>query len=122
MKKIFLLAIYTLLLTSCITFEVSPQPFPVWTVIPSRTPAILTATPLILTPTPGIVITDTPTLTSSPFPTETPTLFFTNTPTQAVQVDILGCNTSIDIVHSMGEVTNAYVTVKNTGTIDLPNT
>jgi hypothetical protein len=39
-----------------------------------------------------------------------------------VTVDILGCNTSIDITHGMGEVTNAYVTVKNTGTIDLPNT
>jgi hypothetical protein len=36
-------------------------------------------------------------------------------------VDILGCNTSIDITHGMGEVTNAYVTVKNTGTVDLPN-
>jgi hypothetical protein len=37
-------------------------------------------------------------------------------------VDILGCNTSFDITHGMGEVTNAYVTVKNTGTVDLPNT
>ena len=37
-------------------------------------------------------------------------------------VDILGCNTSIDITHGLGEVTNAYVTVKNTGTVDLPNT
>jgi hypothetical protein len=37
-------------------------------------------------------------------------------------VDILGCNTSIDITHGMGEVTNAYVTVKNTGTVDLSNT
>jgi hypothetical protein len=38
-----------------------------------------------------------------------------------VAIDILGCNTSIDITHGMGEVTNAYVTVKNTGTVDLPN-
>jgi hypothetical protein len=37
-------------------------------------------------------------------------------------VDILGCNTSIDITHGMGEVTNAYVIVKNTGAADLPNT
>jgi hypothetical protein len=35
-------------------------------------------------------------------------------------VNILGCNTSIDITHGMGEVTNAYVTVKNTGNVDLP--
>ena len=41
---------------------------------------------------------------------------------QSVAVDILGCNTSLDITHGMGEVTNAYVTVKNTGTVDLPNT
>ena len=41
---------------------------------------------------------------------------------QSVAVDILGCNTSIDITHGMGEVTNAYVTVKNTGMVDLPNT
>jgi hypothetical protein len=40
---------------------------------------------------------------------------------QSVAVDILGCNTSLDITHGMGEVTNAYVTVKNTGTVDLPN-
>jgi len=39
-----------------------------------------------------------------------------------VAVDILGCNTSIDILHSMGEVTNAFVTISNTGTVDLPNT
>jgi hypothetical protein len=37
-------------------------------------------------------------------------------------MDILGCNTSIDITHGMGEVTNAYVTVKNIGNVDLPNT
>jgi hypothetical protein len=37
-------------------------------------------------------------------------------------VEILGCNTSVDILHGMGEVTNAYVTVKNTGNTDLPNT
>jgi len=58
------------------------------------------------------------TFTFTPFtPTETPV-----TPIQALTVTILGCNTSIDILHGMGEVTNAYVTVTNTGTTDLPNT
>ncbi|NOH02955.1 MAG: hypothetical protein HND47_13850 [Chloroflexi bacterium] len=33
----------------------------------------------------------------------------------------MGCNTSIDILNGMGEVTNAYVTIKNTGTVDLVN-
>ena len=63
----------------------------------------------------------TPTSTSIP-PTETPMPTFTSTAVQSLAVDILGCNTSIDITHGMGEVTNAYVTVKNTGTVDLPNT
>jgi hypothetical protein len=37
-------------------------------------------------------------------------------------VEILGCNTSLDISHGMGEVTNAFVLLKNTGEVDLPNT
>ena len=36
-------------------------------------------------------------------------------------MQLLGCNTSIDVTHSMGEVTNAYVTLKNTGNVDLTN-
>jgi len=46
----------------------------------------------------------------------------TATPVRSLSVDILGCNTSIDITHGMGEVTNAYVTLKNTGDADLPDT
>lgn len=34
---------------------------------------------------------------------------------------VLGCNTSIDVTHGMGEVTNAFVTLTNTGTIELTN-
>jgi len=36
-------------------------------------------------------------------------------------VEVLGCNTSIDITHGMGEVTNAYVVLKNNTGNDLPN-
>jgi uncharacterized membrane protein len=36
-------------------------------------------------------------------------------------VEILGCNTSIDVTHSMGEVTNAFVVLRNTGGVDLTN-
>jgi hypothetical protein len=36
-------------------------------------------------------------------------------------VEVLGCNTSIDITHGMGEVTNAYVTIKNNTGADLSN-
>jgi len=127
------------ILGACDTYGVSPQPFPVWTVIPSRTPSIITATPIILslpfteTVAPGVTelvpvtMTNTeiplPTATNTPItPTETPTPILTATAVQSVAVDILGCDTSIDITHGMGEVTNSYVTIKNTGMADLPNT
>ena len=129
MKKTFTLIILTFLIGACDTWGVQPQPFPVWTPIPSRTPGIVTATPIIITP--GVIIitpltvtlanTDTPSPTATLatiLPTDTPII----APVQSLAVDILGCNTSIDITHGMGEVTNAYVTVKNTGAVDLPNT
>ena len=34
-------------------------------------------------------------------------------------MEVLGCNTSIDITHGMGEVTNAYVTLKNNTGVNL---
>lgn len=142
MKKTILFFILSLFISGCDTWGILPQPFPVWTPIPSQTPGIVTATPLILppptfptfttdTPTPGAIVI-TP-VTIVPVSTETPSLTFTfesitpsNTatlaPVQSVTVNILGCNTSIDITHGMGEVTNAFVTIRNTGTIDLPNT
>jgi len=137
MKKIFTVIILSFLIGACDTWGVQPQPFPVWTPIPSRTPGVVTATPIIITlpftetTTPGVIVitpvTVTPANTDTPSPTATiatilPTDTPTITPIQAVAVDILGCNTSIDITHGMGEVTNAYVIVKNTGTVDLPNT
>jgi len=141
MKKIFVLLAIIFTLTACDAWSVAPQPFPVWTAIPSRTPGVVTATPIIFTPTfteviiPGITVTssNTPTITptntliNTDIPTQTftpvtPTETQTATPVQSVTVDILGCNTSIDITHGMGEVTNAYVKIKNTGTIYLPNT
>jgi hypothetical protein len=141
MRRMFSLLMLTLLLASCDSWNVQPQPFPVWTPIPSRTPGIVTPTPIIITPTPAIILTATntpdviivtpitptfaPTDTLPPTPTlitNTPSPTFTSAPLQSVQVDILGCNTSIDILHGMGEVTNAYVTLKNTSAVDLPNT
>jgi hypothetical protein len=140
MRKISILFVLIFFLGACDAYGVSPQPFPVWTVIPSRMPNIVTATPIILLPpftgtaaAPGIteIVPVTPTNTELPSPTatstlipptETPTSTSTATAVQSVAVDILGCDTSIDITHGMGEVTNSYVTVKNTGTVDLPNT
>lgn len=131
MKKVFSLLVLLIVLSGCNTWGIPPQPFPVYTAISSGTPGIVTATPIILpqtivpavtviTPfTPTAIETASPTLTLAPIP---PTETFTPVPIQSVAIDILGCNTSIDITHGMGEVTNAYVTVKNTGTLDLPNT
>jgi len=39
----------------------------------------------------------------------------------AVSIKVLGCNTSIDVMHGMGEVTNAFVTLNNRGGVDLTN-
>jgi hypothetical protein len=36
-------------------------------------------------------------------------------------VEILGCDTSIDVTHGMGEVTNAYAVLRNTGGVELTN-
>lgn len=118
----------TTALTSCITWSVNPQPFPVMTAIPTHLPGILTPTPLIITitgtlqtpteaVTPTLPLTETPSLTpTSATATNTPI-----TPSPQVNVQIIGCNTSIDITHAMGEVTNAYLTIQNTGNVDLPN-
>ncbi len=139
MKKIISLFALIFFLGACDGFDVPSPPIATWIVPPSRTPGIVTATPIILTlpftqtVVPGVTViapvtlTNTeippPTLTSTPLPpTETATPLPTSTPAPSVAVDILGCNTSIDITHGMGEVTNAYVTVKNTGGVDLPNT
>jgi hypothetical protein len=138
MKKNSALLVFIFILSACDTLSAPLQPFPAWTVIPSRTPIIVTATPIIITlpftatfipgvmPTAPVTLKNTetpsPTSTNTPIPpTETPSPTPTSTAVQSVAVDILGCNTSIDITHGMGEVTNAYVTMKNTGTIDLPN-
>jgi hypothetical protein len=130
MKKSLALIIFPLLLTACIEWRVNPQPFPVWTAIPTRTPAVVTATPLIIfgtdTPLPFTLTPDAITVTPGGTPTaiitDTPASTLTSTPFQAVDVTILGCNTSIDIMHGMGEVTNAYITIKNAGNTDLINT
>lgn len=138
MKKFFYFLFLTILINSCDVWGVAPQAFPVWTPIPSFTPGIITPTPFIIPPpvfvntetpssnvtvispvTAEITFTPTPTTTFTPIP---PTETFTPSPIQSVNLAILGCNTSIDITHGMGEVTNAFVTVINNGTIDLPNT
>ncbi len=139
MKKIFSPLFFIFILVACDSFGSVPPLSAGGTLSPSSTPAIVTATPIIFTPTfakplvPGVteIVPVSPTSTEIPSPTatstpvppsETSTPISTATAVQSVAIDILGCDTSFDLIHGMGEVTNAYVTVKNTGTADLPNT
>jgi hypothetical protein len=119
------------LLSSCDIWGVPPQPIPIQSPIPSNTPVIVTPTPNILPPPTTISGDSTlqPTLPTTETPPPSPTFTLglpspTNTQpiTQAVEVEILGCDTGFDIQNGMFEVTNAYVTIKNTGTVDLPET
>jgi hypothetical protein len=72
-----------------------------------------TATPKPLLPSP------TQPCVNDPFcvPTATPT----STPAASVllEVSLEGCNWGIDITHGMGEVTNAYLLVRNTGPLTI---
>jgi predicted small secreted protein len=137
MKKLYIVILSAYVMSSCNgwPFQLSPYNPPTPFLPPTQTPLIVSPTPAVIgvassTPqvsTP-IIASATPfpifTPTSTPFipPADTPT--FTATvlvPVAAVSVEVLGCNTSIDITHGMGEVTNAFVTLKNTGNVDLTN-
>ena len=136
MRKIIVVTCLAFLLSACDIWGAAPHPFPIQSPIPSNTPAIITATPIILPPPTlnlttspgGIVITQTSsTFTETPPPTPTfipalPSVTVTQPIIQSVAVEILGCNTSFDVLNGMAEVTNAYVIVKNTGTVELLNT
>jgi hypothetical protein len=101
---------------------VNPLPPSPYFVAPSRTPVIwlATPTPRILTPNTAIqtdTLTGSATATSTSAPLGTAII-----PVNAeLKVEITGCNTSLDIMHQMGEVTNAYVTISNHGTGNLTN-
>ena len=134
MKKIILCILSVIVLASCNGWVVQPLPQPTPFLPPTRTPSIYSPTPAVIgvasstpvvvppTVTPTFLPTNTnqppPTLTEIPVNTFTPTPF-TNAP--ALRIVILGCNTSIDITHGMGEVTNAFVTLKNVGNVELTN-
>ena len=127
MQKITLSVLLTLLLSSCNGWIIQPLPGPTPFLPATPTPSIFTPTPVVIgvtsaSATPGIatptatIIIPTNTEISIPIPT------LTSSPTgPAISIKVLGCNTSIDITHSMGEVTNAFVTLKNTGGMELTN-
>lgn len=130
MKRIALTILLAMLLTSCNGWVI--QPFPVNPPTPflplTPTPSIFTATPVVIGVTSASSTPNLPTATTAPTntfvsaSTNTSTLILTNPPAgPAVSVDVLGCNTSIDVTHGMGEVTNAFVTLNNTGGVALTN-
>jgi hypothetical protein len=43
----------------------------------------------------------------------------TPTATARLLVEIVGCNTSLDLLHQMGEVTNAFARLQNAGGVEL---
>ena len=136
MKKLIFLCFTMLLVTSCSGWFFQPSPYtPPTPFLPAtNTPSIVSPTPVVIgvnsaTPiiqTAAPVMTNTPfgAITNTPMPLVTDTAAVTETqatPMPSVSVEILGCNTSIDVTHGMGEVTNAFVTLKNTGNVDLAN-
>jgi hypothetical protein len=133
MKKTLPLLLLMLFMASCSGWVIQPGPFnpPTPFLPPTNTPSIFTATPVVIgataTPTPQIA-TSTPivfiTATATPtlIPSDTPVTVATQTSPPAgpsLAVEILGCNTSIDVTHGMGEVTNAFLMLRNTGVIEL---
>ena len=105
MPKFCLMLVLACLLVSCGV----DMPLPGST----RAPATSSQKPVIVTRTPALA---TATITPTAAPTLTPTASPTATPEPPkLELSILGCDTSIDLAHQMGEVTNAYVLLANTG-------
>src|SRR5215211_9502009 len=136
MKKTIPMILLMLLTASCNGWVLQPGANPPTPFLPpTNTPAVFTATPVVIagnaTPTvqiatstslPFITATTAPTLMPSDTPVSISTTAPTNTPSgPAVSVEILGCNTSIDVTHGMGEVTNAFAVLRNTGGVELTN-
>jgi len=130
MKRAVFVILAGLLLASCNGWVIQPPGNPPTPFLPpTQTPSIFTATPIVINPT---ATSQIPTSTAIPFITATfsPVPVSSDTPGiptpippsgPSISVEILGCNTSIDVVHGMGEVTNAFVVLRNTGGVELTN-
>lgn len=135
MKKLTFVYLTMFLLTSCNGWFFRPSPYtpPTPFLPPTNTPSIVSPTPVVIgvsSPTPVVATATSPGSIPVTGPTHTPSVVpdlptFTATtvsaPNLSISMELLGCNTSIDVTHSMGEVTNAYVTLKNSGNVDLTN-
>lgn len=131
----FILTALAFLLSACWDMETvtaAPNPF---RVTPSRPPIILSPTPILITATGAGTASVTPetasvtpslalTVAHGTLPVPTATATETPSPTSAItpaplSIRLLGCDTSFDITHQMGEVTNAYVTLVHASGPDL---
>lgn len=136
MKRVIPIIFLTLALSSCSGWVIQPVSYPTPFTFATWTPSIYSPTPVIIGVTNASItpILATATITPTFFPTSTnmppatatviPADTFTPTSSvnmPALQVSIIGCNTGIDITHGMGEVTNAFVVLKNTGNVTLTN-
>ena len=132
MKTPILLILFAFLLSSCNGWVFQPIPGPTPFLPPTPTPPVHTPTPVVIgmsSPTPAVATgTNTLSITNTSAPNATDTALFTLSPTQtaspsgpSIAINVLGCNTSVDVTHGMGEVTNAFVTLKNTGGVELTN-
>jgi len=133
MKKFIPMIALAIMLSSCNGWIIQPLPGPTPFMPWTQTPSIYTATPIVVgvTALPNVV-TQTATNTLIPanpdVPVSTNTETTTSVPSEtsspagpSIIIKVLGCNTSIDVVHGMGEVTNAFVTLINTGGVELTN-
>jgi hypothetical protein len=120
MAKIILAAWLVFLLVSCGGVNI---PIAVTTpfVSPSRPPAIYSPTPPFVPSTTWTMTVSSVSPSLAPTSSITPTGNFTSTQTPGLVLDIVGCNTSLDITHGMGEVTNAYPIIRNNTGADLTN-
>jgi hypothetical protein len=114
-----LVMILIIFITSCSGISVPTQPR-IGAVSPSPYPAIQSPT-LPFSPTGPATPINTQLANNTEIPTLLPVELLTPTLGQipGIQINLSACNTSLDLIHGMGEVTNAYPLVKNVSSTDL---
>jgi hypothetical protein len=124
MKSKILLIASAICLAACSAVEL-PVMAGTHPISPSAPPAILTPTPVFLPSPTDAAISPTvgPTSSPSPLTSTSPTPSRTDEASpggaSGFVLQILACNTSLDLIHQMGEVTNAYPLLINKTDGDL---
>lgn len=124
--SISILMLLAVVLASCgfSPIQVTPNDPGLATAMKAYTETTLANIGPLETPTPKRLLTNTPTATVTITATATAnqTATATDTPSMVpvpkLNAFIMTCDTGIDIFNKLGEVTNAYVTVQNVGSVD----